>query len=105
MFGALQERPEALNALLGAHRIVSESILGAFWSSEPPMVASRQPLQRPGSLLEAYDSCLARLDNQFQRSESLVARQITNSSKKRADWSIERASKQVQTTLSSSRSA
>ena len=34
-----------------------------------------------------------------------MARQTTNSSKQRADWSIERASNQVQTTLSSSRSA
>ena len=34
-----------------------------------------------------------------------MARQITNDSKQRADWSIERASNQVQTMLSSSRSA
>ena len=34
-----------------------------------------------------------------------MARHITNDSKQRADWSIERASNQVQTMLSSSRSA
>ena len=57
-------------ALLDAHCIVSEAILGAFWSSGPPVVASRQPLQRPGSLLRASDSCFERLADQFQRSQS-----------------------------------
>ena len=46
-----QGRPEALNARLGVLWIVSEAILKAFWSSGLPVVASRQPLQRPGSLL------------------------------------------------------
>ena len=40
MFRALQERPEALNVLLGAHCIVSEAILKAFWSPGPAMVAN-----------------------------------------------------------------
>ena len=44
MFKALQERPEALNALLGVHCIISEAVLGAFRPSGLPVVASRQPL-------------------------------------------------------------
>ncbi len=51
LFRALQERPEALNALTDVLWIISEAILGAFGESGQPILASIQPPQRSGSLL------------------------------------------------------
>ena len=46
LFRALQERPEALMVLLDAHCIVSETILGAFWSSGLRVLTINSSAQR-----------------------------------------------------------